>query len=69
LPPRSRGRASEPARSASWLSDKQRNTRSNDLGFGEQPSLPVTSMSEQMHTILQRLQLILDALNIEKSTY
>jgi len=26
-------------------------------------------MSEQMHTILQRLQLILDALNIEKSTY
>ena len=43
--------------------------RSNDLGFGEQPSLPVTSMSEQMHTILQRLQPILDALNIEKSTY
>jgi len=26
-------------------------------------------MSEQMHTILQRSQLILDALNIEKSTY
>jgi hypothetical protein len=28
-----------------------------------------TSTSEQMHTILQRVQPILDALNTEKTTY
>ena len=40
-----------------------------EIGIGERPGLPRTSTNEQMRTILQRVQLILDTLKAENSDY